>query len=203
MSKLVVGIVDYDSGNYASIAQSVRAMGFRVIVSSLVKQLDDTDLLILPGVGSFSSAMQSLNKLGLAEFLKDRFKAGSPILGICVGMQLLASSSDEFGFSRGLGLIPGKVVAFDDSSSHIGWNKIKPIETFRNIISVDSYVYFNHSYYFSGPPEFNQCLTEFNSEHFASVVSRDNLVGLQFHPEKSQQTGLILFKKLIVDMCNA
>lgn len=206
MSHLTIGIVDYGLGNHASITQSLRLLGLRVRVSSDPAVLDQTNLLILPGVGAFPSAMKALSERSLVNYLQARAREQKPLIGICLGMQLLASSSTEITYSTGLNLIPGEVLPLYNKKWHIAWNTLECMDQKSFLHSSDGQAfYFNHSYHYHGPPEYQIGITRHPDypQPFASVISRGNVVGVQFHPEKSQAAGRELLKNLIADLTNA
>lgn len=198
-----VGIVDYGIGNHASVAHCLRDIGFRVKVSSKVADLDTTDVLMLPGVGAFPSAMEILRERGLDNYLRQEAYSGRPLIGICLGMQLLTSASYEYKHTVGLGLIPGNILPFEDHRGHIGWNTLEFLRTNwqSSAIDGDSF-YFNHSFFYKGPHEYQVAATQ-HLISFPSIIQRDNVVGLQFHPEKSQLAGKTLLKHLIKGLVNA
>jgi glutamine amidotransferase len=148
--------------------------------------------------------MQALERKGLDRFLVDQVARQKPIIGICLGMQLLGKSSSENGRTAGLGLIPGDVVPLGIGSWHIGWNTAslqKPDPLFEVANNQD--FYFNHSYAYQALDEFSVCSTTYGSTRFASVVRSGKVAGIQFHPEKSQQAGHNLLRSLIEGLCNA
>jgi imidazole glycerol phosphate synthase glutamine amidotransferase subunit len=160
-------------------------------------------VLILPGVGAFPTAMEHLTRTGLDEFVKARAEAGQPLIGLCLGMQLLADESVEYQTTPGLRLVPGRVVPLDQAPWHIGWNTIQNVSSDPLMESSDGRaVYFNHSYVFDTPAEFHLCTTRLTAP-FASGVRRGNVVGLQFHPEKSQDAGREILSSLIEGLCRA
>ena len=150
--------------------------------------------------GSFSNAMKSLRKTGLDSYIVSSFYLNKPIIGICLGMQLLSEGSSEFGFNNGLGLIPGTFEALNNGIFNIGWNAIDVIRPSSLISNANGKaMYFNHSYHYCGPREYveAECHLENISLPVAAAIHRGNLWGLQFHPEKSQSSGLEVFKKLV------
>lgn len=203
MSATTIGIVDYGMGNLASVAHSLRDLGFRVRVSKDVAELDSVDALILPGVGAFPAAMRALHEHGLVTYLQEQARLQRPIIGICLGMQLLASASHEHQYTVGLDLIPGEIVAFADRGWHIGWNTLECTQNDRMLRPSDGQAfYFNHSFYYQGPTKYQVAIARHPSE-FAAVIKRGSVVGLQFHPEKSQATGRVLLKNLISGLIDA
>ena len=197
MSYLTVGIVDYGIGNHASVFHSLRDLGFRVRVSADTGILNSTDVLVLPGVGAFPAAMQALHNRRLVSFLKHQAREQRPIIGICLGMQLLTSASYELQYTAGLDLIPGEVVALTGTKWHIGWNTLECADSDLLLQASDGQAfYFNHSFYYRGPSAYQIGLSR-HPEPFASVIRRGNVVGIQFHPEKSQEAGRLLLKNLI------
>jgi len=203
VSYTTVGIIDYGMGNHASVMHSLHALGFRVRVSSKIEILNDVDVLILPGVGAFPSAMQALNKLDLVGYLQKQAQERRPIIGICLGMQLLAGASYEYKYTTGLDLIPGEIVPLASSKSHIGWNTMECVQQDQQLqLSDGQSFYFNHSYRYQGPDEYQICESRY-IDPFPSVIRRGNIVGIQFHPEKSQTAGRLLLGNLIAGMVNA
>jgi len=203
VSYTTIGIIDYGMGNHASVAHSLRDLGFRVRVSSEIDILDDTDVLLLPGVGAFPSAMQALHQHNLVVYLQEQAREQRPILGICLGMQLLASASYEHEYTVGLDLIPGEIIAFADRGWHIGWNTLECIRQDPWVQPSDGQAfYFNHSFHYQGPTEYQLATARYPSA-FAAVIRRGSVVGLQFHPEKSQGAGKVLLKNLITGLVRA
>ncbi len=204
MTKLTVGIVDYGVGNHNSVHHTLNYLGLRCRVSDDHTLLKACDLLLLPGVGAFRPAMQALESKGLDRFLVDQVARQKPILGICLGMQLLGKSSSENGRTAGLGLIPGDVVPLGIGCWHIGWNTAtlqKPDPLFEVAHNQD--FYFNHSYAYQALDEFAVCTTAFGDVRFASVVRAGKVAGIQFHPEKSQRAGHALLRSVIEGLCDA
>lgn len=201
MTVLTIGIVDYGVGNHASVYRSLRGLGFRCRVSREPKLLQQTDLLLLPGVGAFPAAMDALHRHGLIQYLQAHAREGRPIVGICLGMQLLADGSDEHRFTAGLGLIPGQVTALAGQRWHIGWNSIEVMHRDELLQPSDGKsLYFNHSYVFEPPTEYRTAVARLSAP-FTVAVRRDHIVGLQFHPEKSQSAGKELLGNVIEGLC--
>ncbi len=198
-----VGMVDYGVGNHASVAESLRRLGYRVKISIEPSVLSATDVLILPGVGAFQPAIQALHRCGLISFLREQAAVGRPLLGICLGMQLLTSGSHEHGYASGLDLIPGHVRQMTDARWHIGWNMLECVTDdplFRP--SHGRYFYFNHSFAYHGPAQFRVAVAS-NPEQIVAAIRHDNVVGVQFHPEKSQAAGHALLKTIIDGVAHA
>jgi glutamine amidotransferase len=197
-----VGIVDYRMGNLASVSKAIEAAGGTAVVSDQVPELEASDLLLLPGVGHFGAGMENLAQLGLPDFLVEWAASGRPLLGVCVGMQLLFEESDEGG-AKGLGILKGRVERFDPSLKvpHMGWNTLKPqgdSEVFAEFD--DRYFYFVHSYYcVPEDPKIVAASTGYGVE-FASAVHDRNVYGVQFHPEKSSDDGLALYRRLLEEI---
>lgn len=204
MSALTVGIVDYGVGNLASVYHALRGMGYRCRVSRAFDVLSATDLLLLPGVGAFPAAMQALHECHLVEYLQRQARQGCPVVGICLGMQLLADTSTEFGLTAGLGLIPGRVSALANARWHIGWNTIEVLDAEPLLQASDGQsLYFNHSYVFEPAREHQIGLVRLGAAPLTAAVRRGNVVGLQFHPEKSQTAGRQLLRNVIEGLCRA
>ena len=197
----MVAIVDYGVGNLFSLECSLNAIGAEVVVTADPEILKSADQIILPGVGAFEDAAKKLRSTGLDVVLKDLAAAGKPLLGICLGMQMLFDKSYEYGEHQGLGLIPGEVVPMEGvipaelKIPHIGWNALKFTKEsplFSQIKDGDC-VYFVHSYYATGCDENLIATAEYGAELTAAVSNR-NVFGCQFHPEKSGTVGLNILK---------
>jgi glutamine amidotransferase len=193
-----VAIIDYGVGNLRSVEKAFVAAGCEAIVSGDQEILRAAKRLVLPGVGAFGACMRALSERGFDRLVHERVRDGTPLLGVCVGMQLLFETSDEFGSTPGLGLLRGHVRRFNEDLvvPHVGWNRVtqrQPHALFDNIAH-DAFFYFVHSYYCE--PVDNSVVageTEYGVG-YASVVARDNICGVQFHPEKSQSSGLQLLR---------
>ena len=193
-----VVIIDYGVGNLRSVEKAFAATDCGAIVSSDEKDLKAADRLVLTGVGAFGACMKALHERGFDRLVREKVAAGTPLLGVCVGMQLLFEESDEFGATRGLGLLRGKVRRFDDNLvvPHVGWNRIhqRGAHSLFADVAEQSFFYFVHSYYCE--PEDESVVageTEYGVR-YASVVAQQNICGVQFHPEKSQDVGLRLLQ---------
>ncbi len=198
----MIGIIDYGVGNLFSLKSSLEAIGQQVFVSGDARQLEQADRLILPGVGAFGDAADKLRKSGLDVFVRQQAAAGKPLMGICLGMQLLFESSEEYGHHEGLGLLKGKVVAMegklpgDLKIPHMGWNGLritKPDSRLLQRIKDGDYVYFVHSFYASGCEDSLAADTEYGAA-ITAAVEKDNIFGCQFHPEKSGSVGLEILR---------
>ena len=199
----MIAIIDYDAGNMKSVEKALDYLGAEYIVTRDTNKLREADKLILPGVGAFGDAMGKLNAYGLTEEIKALVKSGKPILGICLGMQVLFEESEETPGVKGLSLLPGKVVRFSDSYGlkipQIGWNSIrlpKESKLFAGI-KEDSYVYFVHSYYVKAADESIVAADCEYGNHVHAAVESGNIYACQFHPEKSSDVGLAILKNYI------
>jgi len=203
VSKLTVGIVEYGVGNHSSVRHTLRDLGMRCRTSDESGVLDMCDMLLLPGVGAFRPAIEAVRARSLDNYLLEQVTRGRPLLGICLGMQLLAQGSHENGFTRGLGLIPGEVLPLPAPHWHIGWNTIEQVRVDPLFGPSDGQAfYFNHSFAYFGPVEFQVCRTV-ASAAFTAAVRREKVVGVQFHPEKSQAAGHTMLRNLIHGLCDA
>jgi imidazole glycerol phosphate synthase glutamine amidotransferase subunit len=197
MKTRTIGIVDYGVGNHASVYRTLRGLGYRCRVTSQTDVLDTVDVLLLPGVGAFPAAMQALNDCGLVEYIQTQARRARPMIGICLGMQLLADTSLEHRLTAGLGLIPGTVAPLSDAAWHIGWNTIEVLHREPLLQPSDGHsLYFNHSYVFEPAAEYRAAVSRLGVA-FTVAVRRENIVGLQFHPEKSQVAGRRLLRNII------
>lgn len=193
-----VAIIDYGVGNLRSVEKAFEATGCEAVVSGDERVLRGANKLVLPGVGAFSACMKALRERGFDRLVRERVEEGTPLLGVCVGMQLLFEESDEFGATPGLGLLRGKVRRFGDELvvPHVGWNRVtaRQSHALLNDVAPASHFYFVHSYYCE-PLEESVVAGETDyGVKYASVVAKANICGVQFHPEKSQESGLRLLK---------
>ena len=207
MMKPKIVILDYGMGNLRNVQKGFEWVGFEPKVTRNKKEIERASAIVLPGVGAFKDCMENLEKFGLIEPLLRSIKKGKPYLGICLGLQILFSESEEFGPQKGLNLIKGKVVKFrldrEHKVPHMGWNAVekeREVPYLRGIESGD-FFYFVHSYYVL--PEEAQWIATFThyGKPFVSSIWKENLFATQFHPEKSQQKGLKIlenFSKSIV-----
>jgi len=195
---MTVAIIDYGIGNLRSVEKAFTSQGIPAVVTRDERILRNAEKLVLLGVGAFGYAMESLQKLGFDRLVLEAADAGKPLLGLCVGLQMMFEEGHEFGVHRGLGLLPGKVVRFTENVRipHVGWNQVafKQTHPLFSGLPDQSFFYFVHSYF--ADPEDASCVmgeTEYQ-RRFASICGRGNIVGVQFHPEKSQSSGLKLLK---------
>jgi glutamine amidotransferase len=197
----MVFIADYGAGNLRSVHKALDYLGIRAVVSDRASEISGYDKVLIPGVGAFGPAMETFGRLGFTEAIKEHIDKGRQVLGICLGMQLLLNGSDEMGAHSGLGLIPGKVVQFTsptDKIPQIGWNTVdqcKPDSVlFRNLPD-HSWFYFVHSYYCRpDDPGSIAATTFFAGNNFCSAIEKNGIFAVQFHPEKSSETGLQVLK---------
>jgi len=207
----MIGIVDYNMGNLASVINAFKKVGAAAVLESDPTKLDQYDKLILPGVGAFGDAMAHLQSNGMDRAVKAFAASGKPLLGICLGMQLLFESSEEFGTHQGLGLIPGKIVAFEEKRfdhslkvPHMGWNELfvqtstpdAQRSTLFEGLPDEFYLYFVHSYHAVCNDAYAIGKTYYGYE-FVSAVQNKNVFGIQPHPEKSHENGLRIIENFI------
>ncbi|MBL7686288.1 MAG: imidazole glycerol phosphate synthase subunit HisH [Deltaproteobacteria bacterium] len=205
---LVISIIDYGMGNLRSVHKAFEHLGVKAEVTRDPKKILNAQKIVLPGVGAFRDCMKNLQELDLIDPILKSIQSGKPFFGICLGMQLLLTESEEFGKHEGLNIIPGKVVRFSEKSEkkkseneklkipQIGWNQIqKKKETpLLKEIPDQSYFYFVHSYYVVPKDSKVVATTTDYGIEFASSLQKDNIFATQFHPEKSQELGLNLLK---------
>lgn len=197
----MIRIIDYGVGNLFSLRSSLRAIGIDADYTGNPAEIRKADKLILPGVGAFRDAREALRSTGLDRVVQEEAGKGKPLMGICLGMQMLFDRSYEYGEYEGLGLIPGEIVPMegripkDLPIPHIGWNELmlrQPSPLMKNTANGD-YVYFVHSYYAETPAEYVIATTDYGVE-MTAAVQKDNVYGCQFHPEKSSEVGLSILK---------
>lgn len=189
----MIAIVDYGVGNIGNVKNAWQALGYQCYLSDKPSELAQAKLIVLPGVGAFQPAMEALQKRGLDSWLQEWAKAGNPLLGICLGMQLLFSESEEDGIYSGLNLIPGRVVRFRNVPliPHMGWNNLIPYQTqdpFWQQMKTGGDVYFVHSFYTKIASKYVMATANYGGE-FSAIVRNANVWGMQFHPEKSGRYG--------------
>ena len=213
-----IAVLDYALGNLFNVKRAFDHLGVNTLVTHDRKEVEEADKIVLPGVGAFSEGMKHLEERGLVAVLKDSAKQGKPILGICLGMQLLMTESEEHGRWDGLDLIPGRVVRFDLPEKNknrfkipqIGWNKLIPSDfqkkegknfwkdTVLKGLDEDANMYFVHSYYVNVEgPEYSVAQSNYGRNDFCSVVQKENIIGCQFHPERSGPEGIKILKNFV------
>lgn len=196
----MIAIIDYGMGNLRSVSKAFEAVGHQAVVTRDPRVIGNASHVVLPGVGAFGDCMANIQQYGLVEPIRAAVQSGKPFLGICLGLQVLFSESEEFGLHRGLDIIPGQVKRFRIDPSlkvpHMGWNAVqyqRPCPVFAGIAD-GAHWYFVHSYYVE-PTDRSVAATMTNyGVDFVSAIWRDNIVACQFHPEKSQAAGLRLMK---------
>jgi glutamine amidotransferase len=199
----MIAIIDYDAGNLKSVEKALVSLGESPVISRDKEILLSADKVILPGVGAFREAMDKLHQYGLVEVIQTVAERGTPLLGICLGLQLFFESSQESEGVKGLGLLPGKIIRFPDTLGlkvpHMGWNclDIKPEAKLFKGIDSGEYVYFVHSYYLEAERKSDVAATAEYGLTFGASVERGNIFACQFHPEKSSDTGLKILKNFI------
>lgn len=194
-----VGIIDYGCGNIFSLYHSLIKINTKTKIIKNFKDIKNFEIVFLPGVGAFKSAMDVITDNEIDIELYKHIKKGGKLIGICLGMQLLCDMSNEFGEHKGLSLIPGQVIKFDNSSGktiipQIGWNRAK--FTNNEIFSDDDF-YFLHSYKVLCDKEYTLAYSEYGGQRFSSVIRLNNIYGFQFHPEKSGKQGSNILKKIV------
>ena len=201
MSQATVAIIDYEMGNLRSVQKAFEAIGCSATVTRSPQTIDDASHVVLPGVGAFGDCMRNLERFGLVSSVRKTIKEGKPFLGICLGLQLLFTESEEFGTHHGLDILSGHVVRFRPTEAtmkipHMGWNQIKLTNSMPLLKDIPdgSYVYFVHSYYVEPDDQAIIGATTDYGASFASGIWKDNLFACQFHPEKSQRWGLRILK---------
>lgn len=203
-----VVIIDYKSGNLFSVNQALTNIGLNVSISSNPFDIESADAVVLPGVGAFGDAMQNLRDLSLVEPIRKFVESGKPFLGICLGLQLLFTESEEFGYTKGLDLVKGKVKRFHLNNSsgenrkipQIAWNKINKInnKSWENTplqdINNGVFVYFVHSFFVDPEESVGLSQTSYDGQTYVSSIQKNNIFACQFHPEKSAQDGIQIYK---------
>jgi len=201
----VIAIVDYDMGNLRSVQKAFEAVGHRAVITRNRQVIADASHVVLPGVGAFGDCMRNLQTYDLIDPIKQAIDSGKPFLGICLGLQLLFTESEEFGTHTGLNVIPGKVKRFAAKAEgapvplkipHMGWNAIAIKKRSRLLDGVadESYMYFVHSYYVAPKNADVVCTATEYGGSFISSIEQDNIFACQFHPEKSQVGGLRILR---------
>jgi glutamine amidotransferase len=199
---VAIAIVDYGMGNLHSVSKAVERLGYETLISSDEGEILAADGVILPGVGAFGDAMEHLRQSSLDVTVQKVATGKQPLLGICLGMQLLFSSSEEHGTHEGLGILPGSVVRFtggDYKVPHMGWNKLQYREENSPLFTglVEGYVYFVHSYHVLPEVKTDVLATTDYGNDVTAIVGRDSVFGMQFHPEKSGELGMNLLRNFL------
>jgi glutamine amidotransferase len=189
----VIAIADYGIGNLGSVTKAFRHAGAEVELTGDPGVLRAADALVFPGDGAFAATLEEVTRRGFVPVLREAVAAAKPVLGICIGMQLFFEESEEHGRHPGLGFLPGRVRRFDDGLPvpHMGWNRLRPRQPHPLLDGIEdgAHVYFVHSYYCDAPAEVTIATSDYGRD-FAAVAGRGSLLGVQFHPEKSQAVGL-------------
>jgi glutamine amidotransferase len=203
----MIAIIDYGAGNLRSVTNTLKHLGAEVLIASKPEQLEGADRIVLPGVGAFGAGIDSLREAGFEDPIKRAAAGGTPLLGICLGMQYLFDESEEMGIHKGLGLLPGRVVHFPPDVSkvpHIGWNQLHIQSASPLLAGIDegAYAYFVHSF-IAEPADSADILAQTDYDvMFTSIVGRGSVFGIQCHPEKSQAVGQRILKNFM-GMTNA
>jgi glutamine amidotransferase len=194
----MIAIIDYGMGNLRSVEKGFLKVGVDAKVVTDPRSVNDAEAIVLPGVGAFRDCMKNLDRMKLIEPILKSVRNGKPYLGICLGLQMLFTESEEFGVYKGLDVLKGKVVRFqvDLKVPHMGWNTVRLLKKppIFDGIKDESYFYFVHSYYVAPDDEGIIAGTTDYGMTFTSMVWKDNIIATQFHPEKSQETGLKILK---------
>ncbi|MBK3495998.1 imidazole glycerol phosphate synthase subunit HisH [Viridibacillus sp. YIM B01967] len=203
-----IGIIDYGMGNLFSVEQAIKRLGCNVLVSDDKEVLLAADALILPGVGAFQDAMKRLQEMNLVSLIDEVVKSNKPLLGICLGMQLLFEESEENGYGRGLGIFKGRIECFagldEDGKAyrvpHMGWNELQFVQRPDWLGEIEfpdeHYVYFVHSYFAANVDQADLvAFANYGNVDVPGIVQRGSITGMQFHPEKSGEFGVFLLKK--------
>jgi len=196
----VIAIIDYGMGNLHSVSKAVERLGYEAVITADAQRILDAEGAILPGVGAYGDAMQNLHHTGLGEVTRFYAESGKPLLGICLGMQLLFSRGEEHGSNEGLGLLEGTVVRFQGSYKvpHMGWNKLsfrQDSPLFRGL--EEGHVYFVHSYHAKPAHAEHLLATTDYYQDVTAIVGKGNVYGMQFHPEKSGELGMRLLDNFL------
>ena len=199
----MIGLIDYDAGNLKSVEKALEALGETPVITRDKDELLKADKVILPGVGSFGDAMGKLEQYRLVDVIHEIVRKGTPLLGICLGLQLLFESSEESPGVKGLSILPGKILRLPDQTGykipHMGWNSLDIREGTRLFAGIGqgSYVYFVHSYYLKAEDEEIVAASTEYTAHIHAAVERGNVFACQFHPEKSSAVGLKILKNFV------
>lgn len=197
----MIAIIDYGVGNLGSVLNAFKYLGYDAKVTSNKEEILNADKVVLPGVGAFKDAMDAFREKGFVEVINKVIESNKPILGICVGMQMLFEYSNEFGRHKGLGIMKGEIIKFKESKDNsykipqMGWNQIEVVDDnplLKGLNGKD--VYFVHSYHLTGNDENIIAYTEYAGVKYGSAVKSNNVYACQFHPEKSGETGLQILR---------
>ncbi len=202
MSIRKVHIIDYGVGNLFSVSSAIKKIGCDPVVINNPNDILFADFLILPGVGAFQKGMKHLLEGGFKDYILKHVEKERPILGICLGMQMLFESSEENGISEGLGLIQGNVQKITTNKNikvpHIGWSALQPVNGFMQADVDNKFMYFVHSYHPVTEEKYCVAKVDYHGIDVTAMVNKDNIFGCQFHPEKSAEDGLSLLKKIVL-----
>jgi len=195
----MISVVDYGVGNLHSVAKALEKVGAKTRVTTDWRDVAPSDGVVLPGVGAFKDSMDAMRRSDLAKAIQDYIASGKPFLGVCVGLQMLFSESEEFGVSKGLGVFPGRVVKFAQGKKvpHMGWNQIRIKKEGNPLLKGlkdGDHLYFVHSYYVVPQKDSIVAATTDYGVDFTCMVWEKNVFGTQFHPEKSQSAGLKIYE---------
>jgi glutamine amidotransferase len=196
----VIAVLDYGIGNLGSVLKAFRHVGAEAALVESPRAARDAEAIVVPGDGAFGAAMDEIERRGFGDLLRDAAADGRPVLGICIGMQILFEESSEHGRHRGLGLLPGRVTRIETELPvpHMGWNRLRqarPHPLFADVAD-GAHVYFVHSYRCEADPAVLLASTDYDGE-VAAIVGRGSVLGVQFHPEKSQAVGLALIRNYV------
>ncbi|WP_098741293.1 imidazole glycerol phosphate synthase subunit HisH [Paenibacillus sp. EZ-K15] len=199
---MAIAIVDYGMGNLHSVSKAVERLGYKPLVTGEREEILAADGIILPGVGAFGDAMEQLRETSLDSVMKEAAKSGKPLLGICLGMQLLFSRSQEHGKFEGLDILPGSVVRFtggDYKVPHMGWNSLQFEKREHPLFAglEEGHVYFVHSYHVLPEVQADLLAVTDYGQPVTAIVGRDSVYGMQFHPEKSGELGMSLLRNFL------
>lgn len=197
----MIAIVDYGMGNLHSVSKAIERLGREARVTSSREEILAASGVLVPGVGAFGDAMRNLRETGLDAVVRESAAAGQPLLGICLGMQLLFAESEEHGRHEGLGLLPGRVVRFqgDYKVPHMGWNELRFEQLEHPLFAglTPGHVYFVHSYHALPETPSDLLATTDYHQPVTAIVGRGNVMGMQFHPEKSGELGMALLRRFV------
>ncbi|WP_339158127.1 imidazole glycerol phosphate synthase subunit HisH [Paenibacillus sp. FSL W8-0186] len=199
---MAIAIVDYGMGNLHSVSKAVERLGYEGLITSDAAAILGADGVLLPGVGAFGDAMAHLRGTGLDAVVRQAAAGGTPLLGICLGMQLLFGESEEHGRNEGLGILPGRAVRFvggDYKVPHMGWNRLAFLQPDNPLLAglEEGHVYFVHSYHVEPQAKSDLIAVTDYGHPVTAIVGRDNVYGMQFHPEKSGELGMSLLRNFL------